>query len=103
MSEILRLRMSRDHALFGSPLVVGKLLLVCPVSRCLIFGRFSTMSLLCLLMLLLFDIHSCFVVVVCLIVYTVVVIVLVLFMPVVLLDFPLTCLVSNSCYYFIIL
>jgi hypothetical protein len=54
-------------------------------------------------MLLLFDVCSCFIVAVCFFVYTIVVVVLVLFMLVVLLDFPLAYLVSNSCYYFVIL
>jgi hypothetical protein len=54
-------------------------------------------------MLLLFNVSSCFAVAVCFFVYTVVVIILVLFMLVVLLDFPLACLVSNSCYYFFVL
>jgi hypothetical protein len=43
-------------------------------------------------MLLLFDVHSCFIVAVCFFIYTVVVIDLVLFMLVVLLDFSLACL-----------
>ncbi len=49
------------------------------------------------------NVCSCSVVAVSFFVYTVVVIIIVLFMLVVLLDFSLAFLVSNSCYYFVVL